>query len=193
MIGTLKALGRRRLHAMPGLYLGIRRARCFFYRAYHGAWRCHPTAYLSFSADITSDLQADAYSYVGPDCAVESGVQIGRYTMIGPNVNITAHDHLFDVPGVPIYFSGRPEAKVTRIGSDVWVGARSVIVGGVSVGDGCIIGAGAVVTRDIPENSVAVGVPARVIKSRFDDAGWARHKKMLDGPLQQPSFPKPLL
>lgn len=57
--------------------------------------------------------------------------------------------------------------KKVLIGSDVWIGARAIILGGVEIGDGAIIGAGAVVTKDIPPYSIAVGVPAKVISYRF--------------------------
>ena len=55
-----------------------------------------------------------------------------------------------------------------RIGSNVWLGAKVTVVKGVSIGDNAIVGANAVVTRDIPPNAIAVGVPARVIRSRTD-------------------------
>lgn len=55
------------------------------------------------------------------------------------------------------------------MGNDVWVGCNSVLISGVKVGDGAIIGAGAVVTKDIPPYAIVVGVPARVIKYRFDE------------------------
>jgi carbonic anhydrase/acetyltransferase-like protein (isoleucine patch superfamily) len=56
-----------------------------------------------------------------------------------------------------------------KIGSDVWIGANCYIKDGVTIGDGAIIGTGAVVTKDIPPYSIAVGVPAEVIKKRFDE------------------------
>ena len=52
------------------------------------------------------------------------------------------------------------------IGNDVWIGGRVIILPGVNIGDGCIIGAGAVVTKDIPSYCVAVGVPAKVVRHR---------------------------
>ena len=88
-------------------------------------------------------------------------VKIGDNVMIGPNVLITTVEH-------PISLKGRRKrlAKATpvNIGSDVWIGGNVVILPGVTVGDNVVIGAGAVVTKDIPSNSVAMGVPARVTK-----------------------------
>lgn len=61
---------------------------------------------------------------------------------------------------------GMTEKRKVTIGNDVWIGQRVMIMPGVTIGDGCIIAAGAVVTKDIPPYSIAGGVPARVLKSR---------------------------
>ena len=88
-------------------------------------------------------------------------VYIGNDVMIGPNTTITTVGH-------PINPNKRrqrlAQASEIRIGNDVWIGANVCILPGVSIGNNVIIGAGAVVNRDIPDNSMAVGVPARVIK-----------------------------
>jgi len=93
-------------------------------------------------------------------------VTIGDYVMIGPNVLITTVEH-------PISRKGRRQrlAKATpvNIGSDVWIGGNVVILPGVTIGDNVVIGAGAVVTKDIPSNSVAMGVPAKVVRKIEDD------------------------
>ena len=60
--------------------------------------------------------------------------------------------------------------KGIEIGSNCWIGAKAVILDGVKIGNGCIIAAGAVVTKSIPDNSVAAGVPAKVIKVRSKDS-----------------------
>ena len=62
------------------------------------------------------------------------------------------------------------ESKQTSIGNDVFIGANVTVLDGVAIGDGAVIGAGVVVTKDIPPYAVAVGVPAKVVKYRFDDA-----------------------
>ena len=62
------------------------------------------------------------------------------------------------------------ESGMTEIGNDVWIGDRTVIMSGVKIGDGAIVAAGAVVTKDVPPYAVVGGVPARVIKYRFDEA-----------------------
>lgn len=67
-------------------------------------------------------------------------------------------------------------AHPVKIGNDVWVGAGATILPGVTIGDGCVIGAGSVVTKDVPANSLAVGVPAKVVK-RLNEAEREEAKK----------------
>ena len=62
---------------------------------------------------------------------------------------------------------GNDETKPVTIGNDVWIGRRVIILPGVTISDGCVIGAGAVVTKDMPAYSIVGGVPAKVIKSRL--------------------------
>lgn len=92
-------------------------------------------------------------------------IEIGNQVRIAPHVVMVAANHNFADAGRPIHGQGLTHAPI-RIGNDVWIGARVMITAGVSIGAGCIIGAGAVVTKDIPPYSIAVGVPARVVKQR---------------------------
>ena len=93
-------------------------------------------------------------------------VYIGNDVMIGPNSTITTVGH-------PLTPKGRREhlaqASEIRIGNDVWLGANVTVLQGVTIGNNVVIGAGAVVNRDIPDNSLAVGVPAKVIKEIDND------------------------
>ncbi len=93
------------------------------------------------------------------------GVKLGDYVLIGPNVIIASSQHRYDIAGTPILFQGHEKEPVV-IGSDVWIGANAVILPGVTVGDGTIIGAGAVVTNDTEPYSIVGGVPARKIGER---------------------------
>ncbi|WP_251043893.1 DapH/DapD/GlmU-related protein [Arthrobacter sp. ISL-48] len=82
----------------------------------------------------------------------------------------------------------RPRDSVD-IGRDVWIGASSIILGGVVVGEGSVIGAGAVVTRDIPSYSIAVGNPARVVGRRFtNEEERQEHSSALDRRLAHAQF-----
>jgi maltose O-acetyltransferase len=92
-------------------------------------------------------------------------VYIGDNSDIGPEVHIYTQDHRNDRTDIPMQKQGYVKAPV-KIGNDVWVGAKSVIVKGVTINDGVIIGAGSVVTKDCEAYSVYGGVPAKKIKSR---------------------------
>lgn len=128
------------------------------------------------------DFKAGDYVYIGHDSEIAPRVSIGNYSCLSSHVVITGADHVFDIPGTPIRFSGRPESVSTWIGDDVLVGHGVTIIRGVSIGNGAIIGAGAVVTKDIPPYSIAGGVPARVIKSRFTEEERRIHEAMLAKP-----------
>lgn len=92
----------------------------------------------------------------------EAAVTMGNNVFIGPNVSIVTACHPVDPDERR---DGREWAEPVTIGNDVWIGTGVTILPGVTIGDGCTIGAAAVVTRDVPPRSVAVGNPARVIKS----------------------------
>ena len=92
-------------------------------------------------------------------------ISIGDNSRIAPNCMLIAADHVFADPDKPIRLQGMKPGNIT-IEDDVWVGGGAHINAGVTIGRGSIIGAGAVVTKDIPPMSVAVGVPAKVIKKR---------------------------
>ena len=86
------------------------------------------------------------------------GIRIGEHAQIGPSTIITTTGHNYRAKELERDYSA------IDIGKRVWIGANATILPGVSIGDFCVIGAGAVVTRDIPPYSLAVGVPARVIR-----------------------------
>lgn len=88
-------------------------------------------------------------------------VYIGDYVMCAPNVTLAATGH--PVYG-PYRRNGAQFSDPIRIGNDVWIGANVVILPGVTVGNDVVIGAGSVVTKDIPDHSVAMGVPCKVVR-----------------------------
>jgi acetyltransferase-like isoleucine patch superfamily enzyme len=93
------------------------------------------------------------------------GIEIGEGVRIASNVAVNSVDHRFDDPDEFIYKQGFVCSKIV-IEDDVWIGANACIHKGVTIGKGSVIGGGSVVTKDIPPYSVAVGVPAKVIKKR---------------------------
>lgn len=110
---------------------------------------------------------------IGDNFAIESfsvlygagGLHIGNNVIIAANTVIIPANHRFDSLDTPIRFQGA-EMKGITIHDDVWIGAGCTILDGVTIGKGCVVGAGSVVNRSIPDYSVAVGVPARVVRSR---------------------------
>jgi len=95
-------------------------------------------------------------------------IEIGSDTIIGPGVKIIAENHRFSSSNVPIREQGTSRRGI-KIGTDCWLGANCVVLDGVSIGDHVVVGAGAIVTHDIPDWAIAAGVPARVLRQR--DAG----------------------
>lgn len=139
----------------------------------------HNTFYAGGKSQISSDLKAGAYAYIGPGCSIPPKVIIGRYTMFAPKVSILGGDHIFTNPETPIIFSGRPEMPATYIGEDVWIGANALIMAGINIGNGAIVAAGSVVTKDVPAYSIYGGNPAKFIRMRFNEEEIRIHQIML--------------
>lgn len=133
------------------------------------------------NAVLTNVVLGD-FSYVAAGCKLQNAT-IGKFTCIGPDVlcGLGRHPSRDFVSLHPVFFSTRSQSGVTftshaaafeefkpiAMGHDVWVGARAIILDGVTVGNGAIIGAGAVVAADVPPYAVVGGVPARIIRYRF--------------------------
>lgn len=133
---------------------------------------CHVFDGCKFMIDLIgpeSGIQLGNHVAINFNCYFDGsgGIEIGDYSIFGPNVVVLSSTHRFDVPDTPIQRSGKHFAR-TVIGQDVWVGANVVIRAGVRIGSGSIIAAGSVVTRDVASESVVGGVPARLLRRRFD-------------------------
>ena len=110
------------------------------------------------------------FSGIGINAKIYGACHIGSCGMMGTDVTVITRNHRHDRIDIPMMEQGFEEEQPVVIGNDVWIGDRVVILPGVHIGNGCIIGAGAVVTKDIPDNAIAAGVPARVIRFRDSDA-----------------------
>lgn len=161
----------------------------FMLKKIMGDYSSHLAAY-AVSSDIAHHVYLDAwsvivksnigaYSYVGRGTKVLMA-SIGRYCSIGPECRINMGSHPMNLLGTSPVFYAREnrigvcldqrqyeEYRRVEIGNDVWIGSRVMVMGGVRIGHGAIIAAGAVVTRDVPPYAVVGGVPAKVIKMRF--------------------------
>lgn len=133
------------------------------------------------------------HSYIGANTDIEDA-EIGNFCSIADHCRIGMAGHTLNClstsPIFTIAINGCHERWVEKdlfeevtdqkayIGNDVWIGSHVLIRGGVKVGNGAIIGAGAVVVKDIPPYAIAVGVPAKVVKYRFDEQTIAQLQKL---------------
>lgn len=107
----------------------------------------------------------------GKFCSVGQGVKIGlgrhptNFLSTHPAFYSSGDQTLLHIAKIPDF----DELSPVVLGNDVWIGANSLVMSGVSIGDGAVIGAGAIVTKDIPPYAIAVGSPARVFRYRFDE------------------------
>lgn len=109
------------------------------------------------------------YVYIGSHCVLNH-VTIGNYACIASTAAIGGMEHSYWYPSIsPVLSNECIFGKETKIGNDVWIGAHVCVKQGVTIGDGAVIGAGSVVTKDIPPYTIAYGIPAKVVKKRFDN------------------------
>jgi maltose O-acetyltransferase len=116
-----------------------------------------------FFCDYGSNIHLGDGAFMNFNCVVLDVVEvrIGDGTQIGPAVQIYAADHPRD-PAVRL--SGLENGKPVVIGRNVWIGGGAILLPGITVGDDAVIGAGSVVTRDVPAGAIVAGNPARVLK-----------------------------
>jgi acetyltransferase-like isoleucine patch superfamily enzyme len=129
-------------------------------------------AYSVIRASVPSNLgegmrigtgsSMDAYSFIG----AAGYISIGENVIMGQHVSFHAENHKFEHAGTAIKYQGTHRLGIV-IEDDCWIGSNTVFLDGSHVESGCVIGAGSIVRGRIPGNSVAAGVPARVVKSRF--------------------------
>lgn len=104
------------------------------------------------------------------------GLDIGNWVMFGTNCNVLTTNHRYDDYKVPMMLQGFSSGKVI-IEDDVWIGSSVIILPNVKIGKGSIVAAGSVVNKDVPPYSIVGGVPAKLLKSRFDDSTLLKAKK----------------
>ena len=125
--------------------------------------------------------------YIGDGAYISasvSNIYIGNKVMFGPNVEIHSGNHRFDIVGKYMFDISfdqkRPEDDLdVVIGDDVWIGAKCIILNGVHIGEGSIIGAGTVVSKDVPPYSILTGSRPLALRKRFSEEEIIEHKKQL--------------
>lgn len=122
-----------------------------------------------FHCDFGFNIRLAADAFMNFGCVVLDVVEvtIGARTQIGPGVHIYSADH---PRGAEERRSGLEFGRPVHIGSDVWIGGGAIILPGLTVGDDSVIGAGSVVTRDVPAGATVVGNPARILPHRLPSA-----------------------
>lgn len=131
-------------------------------------------------SEVYGDFILDTGSYISGPYAYVDGAKIGKYTSIARFATIGVKDHNYNwVTTSPIITSEKygfisknidiPQKTDVVIGNDVWIGMFAIINRGVKIGDGAVIAAGAIVTKDVPPYAIVGGNPAKIIKYRFSE------------------------
>lgn len=147
----------------------------------------HPSAklghdvYLAKGVSIRENVSIDDYSYCSANTIIFAGSSVGKFSSIGYNVQIGVPEHpvKFFSTSPTIYRKTKASKyckwaendinEPARIGNNVWIGSNAVILQGVNVGNGAVVAAGAVVTKDVSPYAVVGGVPAKKIKQRLSE------------------------
>lgn len=108
------------------------------------------------------------YSYIGHGSEIVYETVIGDLCMIAAGAVVFGNDHRYDHPTLPTRLAFSDKPPLTRVEADVWVGRRALIKAGTTLHRGCIVAAGSVVIKDVPAYSIVAGIPATVIKFRYN-------------------------
>lgn len=150
---------------MPG---GVMAARIRLYLARHifkkigDGVRIHKGVFFGSGCNI----EIGNNSAISKDSWVANDTVIGNDVMMAPEVIILSSSHSHDEVDRPMRLQGAESPKPVVIGDDVWIGVRAIILPGTKVGSHSIVGAGSVVTKDVPEKVIVAGNPAKIIRSR---------------------------
>lgn len=141
----------------------------------------HPTSKLESGTSFYSSTMAK-HSFCGYDCDI-AHADIGSFVSIANGVVIGGGRHPMEWVGMsPVFYEGRDSVKAkfsthartparrVTVGHDVWIGRSAIVLPGVQIGDGAVVGAGAVVTKPVPPYAIVAGNPARLVRYRFDEA-----------------------
>jgi len=134
--------------------------------------------YIAAEAYVTDELSTGNHCTINPFAVVRGRVSMGDHVRVGAHASILGFNHNHARLDRPIHAQGLSSRGI-RIGEDVWIGSGALLLDGVTVGSHCIVAAGAVVTRDVPDWAVVAGNPARVLRDRRERAGAATRRPSL--------------
>lgn len=137
---------------------------------------CGAEVNIEKDAVFSQKVTLGDFSGIGINAKIYGECHIGAFVMMGTDVTVITRNHRFDRTDVPMMKQGFEDEKPVYIGDDVWIGDRVIILPGVHIGNGCIIAAGSVVTKDVAPYTVVGGVPAHFIKERFSEEQLTKHE-----------------
>lgn len=132
-------------------------------------------------------LSLGNHVYLGENCVfmcTRSPITIGDYVMVGPGVTMISGDHRIDIKGeymIDVKDSDKlaeNDLPIVLMG-DNWIGANVTILKGVTIGEGAVVAAGSLVNKDVPDYAICAGVPAKMIRYRFEGEALEEHKRLL--------------
>lgn len=126
---------------------------------------------LTSNFSNTDKISMGVNVHIGPGAMLDGagGIFLGDGSILAPEVKVFSRSHNFDQDVQALPFDNVMLVAPVQIGRYVWIGTRAIVLPGVSIGDGAVVGAGAVVSKDVPSCAVVVGNPARVVRFRDRD------------------------
>jgi len=142
---------------------------------------CESGSYIGYRVHIRPQcVSLGDHCFIGSECWLASKATIGNFVMLAGRVAFVGGDHRFDIPGTPSIEAPRDENKIIIIEDDVWIGYGCTIMHGVRIGEGSIVAAGSVVTKNVEPYSIVGGVPATLLHQRFNDEEQSTHRCALE-------------
>lgn len=155
------------LNFLNSILFGMGRARAIFYGSFMKKMGVNTAIMSGFTIRGPKGISIGSNCVVNYRCSIDGtgGLEIGDNVMLGPGVVIISASHKTDRIDIPINQQGYYKKKVV-VGDDVWIGVNAIVLPGVTIGKGAVVGAGAVVTKNVEPYAIVAGVPAKKIKSR---------------------------